>query len=1102
MVALVRIALSRPYTFVVLALLLLIIGPLAALRTPTDIFPDIRIPVIGVVWQYTGLPPDQMAGRITTPFERALTTTVNDIEHIVSNSYNGFGIVKIFFQPNVDIRTANAQVTAISQTLIKAMPPGATPPLILNYYASTVPIIQVALSGDGLTEQNLADIGINQLRTPLITVPGAAIPYPYGGKMRQIQIDLDPQALQSRGLSGQDVANALAAQNLITPAGTQKIGTFEYNIQLNNSPLKMEELGDLPIKTVNGAMVYVRDIATVRDGNPPQTNIVHVNGNRSVLMMVLKAGAISTLDIIAGIKQKVIDVKDQLPDALRIGFIGDQSVFVRSAISGVAYEGIIAALLTSVMILLFLGSWRSTLIIAVSIPLSVFGAVMMLWAIGETLNIMTLGGLALAVGILVDEATVTIENINWHLEQGKGVETAIMDGANQIVVPAFVSLSCICIVFVPMFFLTGVARFLFVPLAEAVMFAMLWSFILSRTLVPTMAKYLLHQHHTYAEDEAPPPSRNPLVRFQRGFEARFEAVRDFYRDLLALAIHGRGVFVTVFLCFVAASFLLVPFVGRNFFPSVDTGSILMHVRTQIGTRVEESANQFAEVQKAIRWIIPPGEIDTLADNIGMPISGINMTYNNTGVIGPQDGDIQIKLKEGHRPTAGYVQALREQLPRAFPGMTFAFLPADIVSQILNFGAPAPIDLQVRGADVNANFVYANKLLSRLRRIPGIADARIQQSPSNPTFNIDVDRTRAQYVGLTERDVTNSLVVNLAGSGQVAPTYYLNPDNGVSYSIVMQTPQYQIDSLSALEALPITAGNAGTPPILGGIADITRSTSSAVVSQYDIQPMVQIYATPQGRDLGAVAADVKAIIADTAKEVPKGSSVVLLGQVQTMNDAFSGLLFGLLAAIVLIYLLIVVNFQSWSDPFVIITALPAALAGIVWTLFATRTTLSVPALTGAIMCMGVATANSVLVISFAKERYEELGDPVAAAIEAGFVRFRPVVMTALAMIIGMMPMALALGDGGEQNAPLGRAVVGGLIFATVATLIFVPVVFSMVHSKQGARAAAAPETINAHWRQSRRRTGDFKCPLNEALRSRAGSWASSGSSPASSRCWWW
>jgi multidrug efflux pump subunit AcrB len=932
--------------------------------------------------------------------------------------------------------------------------------LILNYSASTVPIIQVALSGEGLTEQNLADIGINQLRTPLVTVPGAAIPYPFGGKQRQVQIDLNSAALQARGLSGQDVANALAAQNLITPVGTQKIGEFEYNIQLNNSPLKMEDLGDLPIKAVNGAMVYVRDVASVRDGNPPQTNIVHVDGNRSVLMMVLKAGSISTLDIIAGIKQKVIDVKDQLPDALRIGFIGDQSLFVRGAITGVAYEGIIAALLTSVMILLFLGSWRSTIIIAVSIPLSVLGAIVMLSAIGETLNIMTLGGLALAVGILVDDATVTIENINYHLEQGKQVEQSIMDGANQIVTPAFVSLLCICIVFVPMFFLTGVARFLFVPMAEAVMFAMTWSFILSRTLVPTMAKYLLQPHTHHAEGEAP-PTRNPLVWFQRGFEARFERIRGGYRDLLSLAMQRRPIFVIGFLGLVAASFLLVPYLGRNFFPTVDAGSILMHVRTQVGTRVEESANQFAEVQKAIRKIIPSGEIETLADNIGMPISGINMTYNNTGLIGSQDGDIQIKLKEGHRPTAEYVQAMREQLPRAFPGMTFAFLPADIVSQILNFGAPAPIDLQVRGADVNSNFAYANKLLSRIRKIPGIADARIQQSPSNPTFNIDVDRTRAQYVGLTERDVTNSLVVNLAGSSQVAPTYYLNPDNGVSYSIVMQTPQFQIDSLSALETLPITAASTATPPILGGIADIKRSTSSAVVSQYDIQPMVQIYATPQGRDLGAVAADVRAVIADTAKDVPKGSSVVLLGQVQTMNSAFSGLLFGLLAAVVLIYLLIVVNFQSWSDPFVIITALPSALAGIVWMLFTTETTLSVPALTGAIMCMGVATANSVLVISFARERYEELGDPVAAAIEAGFVRFRPVLMTALAMIIGMTPMALALGEGGEQNAPLGRAVVGGLIFATVATLMFVPVVFSMVHKRQGAKAAAAPETSHAH-----------------------------------------
>jgi multidrug efflux pump subunit AcrB len=1060
MVSLVRIALSRPYTFVVLALLLLIVGPLAALRTPTDIFPEIGIPVIGVVWSYTGLPPDQMAGRITTPFQRALTTTVNDIEHITANSYNGVGIIKIFFQPNVDIRTANAQVTAIAQTMIKQMPPGATPPLILNYSASTVPVIQIALAGEGLTEQNLFDIATNQLRTPLVTVPGAAIPWPYGGKQRQIRIDLDPVAMQSRGLSAQDVANALAAQNLITPVGTQKIGQFEYVIQLNNSPLKIEELGDLPIKTVNGATVYVRDVGHVLDGNSPQTNIVHVDGGRSVLMMVLKAGAVSTLDIISGIKKKIVEVRDTLPESLKISLLGDQSVFVRGAILGVAIEGVIAAVLTSLMILLFLGSWRSTVIIAISIPLSVLGAIIMLALVGETLNIMTLGGLALAVGILVDDATVTIENINWHLEQGKEVEPAILDGANQIVTPAFVSLLCICIVFVPMFFLTGVSRFLFVPMALSVMFAMTWSFILSRTLVPTMAKYLLkpHLHH----DSEKPATRNPLVRFQRGFEAGFERMRANYRATLVLALSHRKVFVVGFLGCIALSFLLVPFLGRNFFPSVDTGQMLIHTRQQIGTRVEEAAGRLADVRHFIREVIPPSELDTIADNVGMPVSGINMTYNNTGVIGPQDGDIQIKLREGHRPTDEYVRELREKLPRAFPGISFAFLPADIVSQILNFGAPAPIDLQVRGANAEGNFKYANDLLRRIRLIPGIADARIQQSPNNPGFNVDIDRTRAQYVGLTARDVTNSLVVNLAGSSQVAPTFFLNPDNGVSYSVVMQTPQYQIDSLNKLETLPISAGSGNAAPrLLGGIADIKRSTSSAVVSQYDIQSMVQIYATTQGRDLGAVASDIRRLIAETAKDLPRGSSVALLGQVDTMNKAFSGLLFGLLGAIVLIYLLIVVNFQSWSDPFVIIMALPAALAGIIWMLFVTHTTLSVPALTGAIMCMGVATANSVLVISFAREVYEATGDPVKAALEAGFVRFRPVLMTALAMIIGMAPMALSLGEGGEQNAPLGRAVIGGLIFATFATLIFVPVVFSMVHKRQPAAAPRTSEMAYAH-----------------------------------------
>jgi len=1062
--ALVRIALSRPYTFVVLALLLLIVGPLAALRTPTDIFPEIRIPVIGVVWQYTGLPPDQMSGRIVTPFQRALTTTVNDIEHIVANSYNTYGVIKIFFQPNVDIRTANAQVTAIAQTMLRQLPPGSTPPLILNYSASTVPIIQLALAGEGLTEQNMFDIATNQLRTPLVTVPGAAIPWPFGGKQRQIQLDINPTAMQALGLSGQDVANALAAQNLITPVGTQKIGNFEYNIQLNNAPRKIEELGNLPIKVVNGATVYIRDVAQVRDGNPPQTNIVHVDGTRSVLMMVLKAGATSTLDIISGIKQKIIDTKDQLPEQLRVNLLGDQSIFVRGAIAGVAFEGVLAAVLTSIMILLFLGSWRSTIIIAISIPLSVLGAIICLAAVGETLNIMTLGGLALAVGILVDDATVTIENINYHLENGMEVEPAILEGARQIATPAFVTLLCICIVFVPMFFLTGVSRFLFVPMALSVMFAMTWSFILSRTLVPTMAKYLLHPH---PRDEngnplPPPETRNPLVRFQRGFEARFEKFRDGYHGLLHMALGHRKVFIIGFLGFVGVSFLLVPSLGRNFFPSVDTGQILIHVRTQVGTRVEETANRLADIQKVIRQVIPSDKIETMADNIGMPISGINLTYNNTGVIGPQDGDIQIKLKEDHKPTEEYVRELREKLPREFPGVSFAFLPADIVSQILNFGSPAPIDIQVRGANVAENFKYASDLLRRVKLIPGVADARIQQSPSSPSFDVNVDRTRAQYVGLTARDVTNSMVVNLAGSSQVAPTFFLDPNNGVSYSIVMQTPQYQIDSLNKLEALPISAAGITTAPMLGGIADIKRSTSSAVVSQYDIQTMVQIFATPQGRDLGSVAADINKVIADTAKDLPRGSRVVLMGQVETMNSAFAGLLFGLLGAIVLIYLLIVVNFQSWSDPFVIVSALPAALAGIVWMLFATHTTLSVPALTGAIMCMGVATANSVLVIAFARERYDQLGDPVAAALDAGFVRFRPVLMTALAMIIGMTPMALGMGEGGEQNAPLGRAVIGGLIFATTATLLFVPVVFSMVHKKkqQPATSATAPEMVHA------------------------------------------
>ncbi len=1053
MLGIVRIALSRPYTFIVAALLILLIGTLAALRMPVDIFPSINMPIIGVAWQYQGLPPDQMVGRIITPFERALTTTVNDIEHIESNSYTTFGIVKIFFHPSVNIATANAQVTAISQTLLKQMPPGATPPLIVNYSASTVPIIQLALSGKGLAEPTLADLGLNFVRPRLVTVQGAGIPWPFGGKTPQVMFDLDTAALQSRGLTGLDVANTLAAQNLNTPAGTEKIGDYEYTVNLNSAPSKIADLGDLPIKSVGGAMVYMHDVAHVHNGNAVQVNVVHVDGNRSVLISVFKNGMTSTLDIVSGIKKMLTLIKPSLPDELDIKPIGDQSVFVRASIQGVIREGIIAAALTSLMILLFLGSWRSTLIVTTSIPLSVLGAIGALSAIGETLNIMTLGGLALAVGILVDEATVTIESINYHLERGKPVEAAIIDGASQIVVPAFVSLLCICIVFIPMFFLSGVARFLFVPMAESVMFAMVCSFLLSRTLVPTMAKYLLRAHAAHVDEHdnviGPPPSRNPLVRFQRAFEALFVRLRAGYHDLLALAIEHRRLFVGGFIGVIAVSFLLAPFLGRNFFPQVDGGQILLHVRTPVGMRIEETAARFADVEKAIREVIPPAEVAAVVDNIGTYLSSINTIYNNTGTIGESDGDIQISLNEGHAPTADYVSRLRDQLPRRFPGVSFSFLPADIVSQILNFGAPAPIDLQIRGNDLGADYAYANELLAQIRGVTGVADARIQQSAGQPTLEVNIDRTRAQYTGVTAANVTDSLVVNLASSSQVAPVYWLNEKNGVTYPIALQTPQYQIDTLPALQNLPINASG-GPTTVLGGIANIHRTHSNAVVSQYDISPMVQIYATTQGRDLGAVSADIQKIIARNDKDKPKGASVALVGQTATMNSAYSGLLFGLLGAIVLVYLLIVINFQSWSDPFVIITALPAALAGIVWMLFATHTTLSVPALTGAIMCMGVATANSVLVISFAREKLTELGDATQAALEAGYVRLRPVLMTALAMVIGMLPMALGLGEGGEQNAPLGRAVIGGLIFATVSTLFFVPVVFSIVHRREGPK----------------------------------------------------
>jgi CzcA family heavy metal efflux pump len=1042
----VRLALRRPYTFVVVALLLLILGPIVILRTPTDIFPNINIPVVSILWNYTGLNPDDMSNRIVFQTERALTTLVDDISHIESQSLNGIAVVKVFFQPHADITKAIAQVTAISQTQLRQLPPGTTPPLVITYSASSVPIIQLALSGQKLSEQQLFDYGVNFIRTRLITVPGCAIPYPYGGKQRQVQIDLDTNALQSKGLSPLDVVNAISAQNIILPSGTSKIGEFEYAVDTNSSPTTVAELNQLPIKTVGSTTIYIRDVAYVRDGFPPQTNIVRVNGQRSVLLTVLKSGQTSTLDIIAGVKSLLPQIAAGLPPELHIHPLADQSLFVRASIDGVIKEATIAACLTGLMILIFLGNWRSTVIIAVSIPLSILTSIIVMSALGETINIMTLGGLALAVGILVDDATVEIENINRNLAQGKEVEHAILDGAQQIAVPAFVSTLAICIVFVPMFFLTGVARFLFVPLAEAVVFAMLASYLLSRTLVPTMAKYLLRGHE--AETLAASQSRNPLVAMQIKFEAAFERFREGYHGLLERCLHHKRAFLFIFLgtCVISVVFL-VPWLGQDFFPAVDAGQFKLHMRAPTGTRIEETARLSDLVEQSIREQIPPKEIDSIIDTIGLPYSSINLSYSNSAPIGTGDVDILVSLSNGHRPTADYVHDLRLRLPEEFPGVTFSFLPADIVSQILNFGLPAPIDIQIVGYGVEANRAFADKLLERVRRVPGTVDLRIQQPFDQPYLHVNVDRTKAQQVGYTQRDVANNLLVSLSGSFQTTPEFWVDPKTGVSYSIATQTPQYRIDSLQDLENIPVTGPSGAQPQILASLASIRRGAGLAVVSHYDIQPLIDIYGSVQGRDLGGVARDINQIVQDSKKELPRGSQLIVRGQIQTMRSSYEGLLGGLVFSIVLVYLLIVVNFQSWLDPFIIISALPAALAGIVWFLFVTHTTLSVPALTGSIMCVGVATANSILVVSFAKEQLAEGKDAIAAALNSGFTRFRPVLMTALAMIIGMVPMAIGLGEGGEQNAPLGRAVIGGLLFATVATLFFVPVFFSVLHGRR-------------------------------------------------------
>jgi multidrug efflux pump subunit AcrB len=1059
----VRVALDRPYTFLVLAICILIFGPLAALRTPTDIFPNIGIPVVGAVIQYTGLSPAEVAGRLVTPLERSLPNAVSDIEHIESQSIAGNGIIKIFFQPSVNIATAMAQVTGVAQNALRQMPPGTTPPFIVNYNASTVPVLQLALSSKTLSEQELQDLAQNGLRPGLVSVPGAAIPAPYGGKFRSVQVDLDPRAMQAHQVSATDVQNAIANQTQIIPAGNIKIGSYQYVIQLNDAAQSVQSLNDMPIKaTADGATVFMRDVAHVRDGSGPQTSIVHVDGGRAVLSTVLKNGSASTLDVVQGIKDALPLLKERLPDSLKIDLLNDQSIFVKAAISGVVREGALAALLTSLMILLFLGSWRSTLIIATSIPLSVLVALIGLWATGQSLNIMTLGGLALAVGILVDDATVTIENINWHLEHGKDVRTAILDGAQQIVQPAFVALLCICVVFVPMLALGGVAGFLFVPMAMSVVFAMIGSFILSRTLVPTLSLYLLKPHLNGAHDaDAADHAMHQaqgghiFARSQRRFEAAFEVAREGYRNLLALALNYRRLFVTGFLAVIAVSFLLFPFLGSNFFPTVDAGQITLHVRPPVGTRLEDTTQQDAAIEAKIRRIIPRREVAAIVDNLGVPASSVNQIYSNTGIIGTYDTDIFISLTEGHHPSPAYVKRMREDLPRAFPGTTFSFPPADIISQILNFGSPAPIDVQFTGVNHEATKAFAYKILREMRRVPGIADARMQQSDETPQLNFTVDRTRVAQLGLQEKDVTNALATAVAGTSQTAPNFYLDPVSNISYGITAQAPEYMLNSLEALLNLPVTSAGAA-PQVLGALGTITRTHSAAVVSQYNILPTSDLYATTQDRDLGAVAADVQKIMARHRGEMPRGDTMVMRGQIVTMNTAFSGLGLGLIGAVLLIYLLIVVNFQSWLDPFVIVTALPAALAGIVWMLFATGTTLSVPALTGALMCMGVATANSILVVSFARERLAATGDPLRAAIEAGVTRFRPVLMTALAMIIGMLPMALAMGEGGEQNAPLGRAVIGGLVFATIATLMFVPVVFTIVHGgKQGQESPGEP-----------------------------------------------
>ena len=1052
----VRLALRRPYTFVVMSILILGMGILSISRTPTDIFPNINIPVVSIIWNYNGLVPRDMNDRIIYVTERALTTTVDNIEHIESQSLYGVAVVKVFLQPSASVERGIAQITAVSQTQLRQLPAGTTPPLILAYSASSVPVLQLALSGQGLSEQQLNDYGLNFIRTQLITVPGASVPYPYGGKQRQVQVDLNPDALQSKGLSALDVVNAISLQNLILPTGTSKIGGKEYDVDVPNAaPQTIDELNRIPIKTIGGTTIYVKDVAWIRDGFPPQTNIVRVNGQRSVLLTIQKAGDASTLKVIAGIKTLLPQIAATIPSQLKMDPLADQSIFVLGAISGVVREALVAACLTALMILIFLGNWRSTLIIATSIPLAILTSLIALSLIGETINIMTLGGLALAVGILVDDATVEVENINRNREAApdQDLDEVVLLSASQIATPAFVSTLSICIVFAPMFLLSGVARYLFLPLAEAVVFAMLASYFLSRTIVPTMAKYLLRGEKV---DAHAAPSRNPLVRLQKRFEAAFEKFRDAYHALLDRCLHHRRAFLLLFFAACLGSLaLLVPWLGQDFFPSVDAGSFKLHVRGPTGMRIEDTAYLCDLVENSIRHEVPASEVSSIIDNIGLPYSGINLSYSNSAPVGNSDADILVSLTPKHHPTDKYVNDLRVTLARKFPGVMFAFQPSDMVTQILNFGLPAPIDIQVIGRDLEGNRVWASELLRKIRYVPGTADLRIQQPFDQPFLHLNIDRTKAQQLGFTAHDIAQNLLVSLSGSFQTAPTFWVDPKTGVSYQIAAQTPQYRADKLQDLVNIPVTGSDPNAPPsLMASLVSIKRGADLAVESHYDIAPVVDIFGSVSGRDLGGTASDINKLIDAARGSLPRGSHVVVRGQVQTMRSSYIGLIGGLLFAIVLDYLLIVVNFQSWLDPFIMISALPAALAGIAWFLFITGTTLSVPALMGTIMCMGVATANSILVVSFATEQMAEGKNPIEAALQAGFTRFRPVLMTALAMIIGMIPMALGLGDGGEQNAPLGRAVIGGLLFATVSTLLFVPTFFSVLHELRSQNSPAA------------------------------------------------